>query len=151
MFEKILIANRGEIAVRVIRACREMEIKTVAIYSDVDRDALHVRFADEAYPCGPPPARESYLVMDRILEIAKRSGAEAIHPGYGFLAENGEFADRCAGAGVVFIGPTGDVMRSMGDKVTARRTMEAAGLGLRRRLGSPLPRPLPLPSAGSSA
>ena len=128
MFEKILIANRGEIAVRVIRACREMEIKTVAIFSDVDRAALHVRFADEAYPCGPAPARESYLVMDRILEIAKRSGAQAIHPGYGFLAENGEFADGCAQAGIVFIGPTGDVMRSMGDKVTARRTMEAAGV-----------------------
>ena len=126
MFDKVLIANRGEIAVRVIRACREMGIRTVAIYSDVDRESLHVRFANEAYHCGPPPARDSYLVMDRILEIAKRSGAQAIHPGYGFLAENGDFADRCESEGITFIGPAGDVMRSMGDKVTSRRTMEKA-------------------------
>jgi acetyl-CoA carboxylase biotin carboxylase subunit len=128
MFEKILIANRGEIAVRVIRACREMGIKTVAIYSDVDRDALHVRFADEAYYCGPPPARESYLVMERVVEIAKRCGADAVHPGYGFLAENGDFADLCAQEGITFVGPSGDVMRRMGDKVTARQTMEKAGV-----------------------
>ncbi|MEE2677970.1 MAG: acetyl-CoA carboxylase biotin carboxylase subunit [Myxococcota bacterium] len=128
MFKKILVANRGEIAVRVIRACREMGIRTVAIYSDVDRDALHVRFADEAYPCGPPPARESYLVAERVLEIATRCGADGVHPGYGFLAENGDFADLCAQNGVVFIGPKGDVMRSMGDKVTARQTMEKAGV-----------------------
>ncbi len=128
MFKKILIANRGEIAVRVIRACHEMGIEAVAIYSDVDRDALHVRYADEAYPCGPPPAAESYLRMERIVEIAKRAGAEAIHPGYGFLAENGDFADLCEREGVVFIGPAGDVMRKMGDKVTARQTMEAAGV-----------------------
>jgi acetyl-CoA carboxylase biotin carboxylase subunit len=128
MFKKILIANRGEIAVRVIRACRELGIDTVAVYSDVDRDALHVRFADEAYHCGAPPARDSYLRMDRILEIAVRSGAEAIHPGYGFLAENGDFADLCAEKGVTFIGPSGDVMRKMGDKVTARQTMEKAGV-----------------------
>jgi acetyl-CoA carboxylase biotin carboxylase subunit len=130
MFEKILIANRGEIAVRVIRACREMGIQTVAIYSDVDRDALHVRFADEAYPCGPPPARDSYLVMERVIEIARKSGADAIHPGYGFLAENGDFSDLCVKEGVAFIGPTGDVIRSMGDKVTARRRMEAAGVSI---------------------
>ena len=128
MFKKILIANRGEIAVRVIRACREMGIQTVAIYSDVDRDALHVRFADEAYHCGPPPARESYLVVDRVLEIAKQAGADAIHPGYGFLAENGDFADACEAAGIKFVGPRGDVMRKMGDKVTARQTMEKAGV-----------------------
>jgi acetyl-CoA carboxylase biotin carboxylase subunit len=128
MFEKILIANRGEIAVRVMRACREMNIKTVAVYSDVDRDALHVRFADEAYHCGPPPARESYLVMERIVDIAKRAGADAVHPGYGFLAENGDFADLCEKQGIVFIGPSGDVMRAMGDKVTARRTMAEAGV-----------------------
>ena len=128
MFRKILIANRGEIAVRVIRACREMGIPTVAIYSDVDRGALHVRFADEAYPCGPPPARESYLVAERVLEIAKACGADGIHPGYGFLAENGDFADQCAAEGITFIGPPGDVMRKMGDKVTARQTMEKAGV-----------------------
>ena len=128
MFQKILIANRGEIAVRVIRACREMGIQTVAIYSDVDREALHVRFADEAYHCGPPPARESYLVMERVLEIAKRCGADGIHPGYGFLAENGDFADLCEKQGVAFIGPKGEVMRRMGDKVTARRTMQKAGV-----------------------
>jgi acetyl-CoA carboxylase biotin carboxylase subunit len=128
MFHKVLIANRGEIAVRVMRACREMRIRTVAVYSDVDRDALHVRFSDEAYPIGPPPARESYLVGERIVEVAKRAGAEAIHPGYGFLSERGEFADLCEKSGVVFIGPRGDVMRAMGDKVTARQTMERAGV-----------------------
>ena len=128
MFRKVLIANRGEIAVRVIRACREMGIQVVAIYSDVDREALHVRFSDEAYHCGAPPARESYLVMERVLEIAKRCGADAIHPGYGFLAENGDFADLCEKEGVAFIGPKGEVMRRMGDKVTARRTMQEAGV-----------------------
>ena len=128
MFKKVLIANRGEIAVRVMRACREMGVKTVAVYSDVDRDALHVRFADEAYPIGPPPARESYLIGERIVEVAKRARAEAIHPGYGFLSERGEFADLCDKEGIVFIGPRGDVMRAMGDKVTARQTMEKAGV-----------------------
>jgi acetyl-CoA carboxylase biotin carboxylase subunit len=128
MFQKILIANRGEIAVRVMRACREMGIRAVAIYSDVDREALHVRMADEAYPCGPPAARESYLRMERVIEIARRAGADAIHPGYGFLAENGEFADLCAEAGIVFIGPPGEVMRAMGDKVRARQRMQEAGV-----------------------
>jgi acetyl-CoA carboxylase biotin carboxylase subunit len=128
VFKKILIANRGEIAVRVIRACRELGVKTVAVYSDVDRDALHVRFADEAYHCGAPPSAESYLRMDRILEIARHAGAEAIHPGYGFLSERGAFADLCEKEGVVFIGPRGEVMRQMGDKVTARQTMEKAGV-----------------------
>jgi acetyl-CoA carboxylase biotin carboxylase subunit len=128
VFKKILIANRGEIAVRVIRAARELGVKTVAVYSDVDRDALHVRFADEAYHCGAPPSAESYLRMDRILEIAKRSGAEAIHPGYGFLSERGAFADLVEKEGLVFIGPAGSVMRQMGDKVTARQTMEKAGV-----------------------
>jgi acetyl-CoA carboxylase biotin carboxylase subunit len=128
VFKKILIANRGEIAVRVIRACRELSVKTVAIYSDVDREALHVRYADEAYWCGPPPSRESYLVMERVIEIAKRAGADAIHPGYGFLAENGSFSDLCRDSGIVFIGPSGDVMRAMGDKVTARQAMQRAGV-----------------------
>jgi acetyl-CoA carboxylase, biotin carboxylase subunit len=128
MFKKILIANRGEIAVRVMRACREMGIKTVAVFSDVDRDALHVRFADEAYCIGPPPARDSYLLGERIVETAKKAGAEAIHPGYGFLSERGHFVDLCEKEGVVFIGPRGDVMRTMGDKVTARQTMEKANV-----------------------
>ena len=128
MFKKILIANRGEIAVRIIRACHELGAKAVAIYSDVDRDALHVRYADEAYPCGPPPAAESYLNAERVLAIAKACGAEAIHPGYGFLSERGFFPDLCRKAGVVFIGPSGEVMHTMGDKVRARQTMERAGV-----------------------
>jgi len=128
MFKKILIANRGEIAVRVIRACHEMGIEAVAVYSDVDRDALHVRFADEAYHVGAPPASESYLLMDRIIEVAKQSDAEAIHPGYGFLSERAPFVEACQKAGLVFIGPEAAVMQKMGDKVTARQTMQAAGV-----------------------
>jgi acetyl-CoA carboxylase biotin carboxylase subunit len=128
LFSKVLIANRGEIAVRVIRACRELGIRTVAVFSDVDRNALHTRFSDEAYPCGPAPARESYLRMDRILEIAREAGADGIHPGYGFLSENAEFARRCEKAGVVFIGPRPETIESMGDKVIARKTMAEAGV-----------------------
>jgi acetyl-CoA carboxylase biotin carboxylase subunit len=128
MFRKILIANRGEIAVRIIRTCREMGIRTVAVYSQADRLALHVRMADEAYHLGPPPARESYLVQERIIEVAKRSGAEAIHPGYGFLAENAEFADAVTSNGLVFIGPNAEAMQQMGDKTAARKLMQSAGV-----------------------
>jgi acetyl-CoA carboxylase biotin carboxylase subunit len=128
MFKKILVANRGEAAVRILRACSEMEIPSVAIYSDPDRSGLHVRYADEAYRVGPAPARDSYLKMETIIQIAKDAGAEAIHPGYGFLSENPEFAQLCADAGVVFIGPTPESIRAMGDKVEARKVMEAAGV-----------------------
>ena len=128
MFKKILIANRGEIAVRVIRACHEMGIAAVAVYSDVDRPALHVRKADEAYPIGAAAASESYLNIPKILDVAARSGADAIHPGYGFLSENAKFASSCAEAGVKFIGPTAAAMDAMGSKTRARQAMERAGI-----------------------
>ncbi len=128
MLKKILIANRGEIAVRVIRACREMGIASVAVYSDVDRAALHVRKADEAYAIGPAAARESYLSIEKILDVAHRSGADAIHPGYGFLSENASFAQACADDNIKFIGPTATAMNIMGSKTSARRAMEAAGV-----------------------
>ena len=126
MFKKILIANRGEIAVRVIRACHEMGIAAVAVYSDVDRASLHVRKADEAYPIGAPAASESYLNIQNILDVAARSGADAMHPGYGFLSENARFAEACASAGVKFIGPTPAAMEMMGSKTRARQAMEHA-------------------------
>jgi len=128
MFKKILIANRGEIAVRVLRACHEMGIAAVVVYSDVDRAALHVRKADEAYPIGPAAASESYLNIHKALDVAKRSGADAIHPGYGFLSENARFAQACADAGVKFIGPTAAAMEAMGSKTRARQAMEKAGV-----------------------
>ena len=128
MFEKLLIANRGEIAVRVIRACRALGLRTVAIYSEADRDALHVRFADQAYPCGPARATESYLDAARIIEIATRAGVDAIHPGYGFLSENADFAEAVRAAGISFVGPTSEVIRSMGLKVAARERMLRAGV-----------------------
>ena len=128
MFKKILIANRGEIALRVIRACRELGIRTVAVYSEADRDSLHVRFSDEDICIGPPASRDSYLNIPRIVAAAEITGAEAIHPGYGFLAENAEFAEICDRSGIVFIGPTADQIRRMGDKAEARRTMIEAGV-----------------------
>jgi 3-methylcrotonyl-CoA carboxylase alpha subunit len=130
MFQKILIANRGEIACRVIATARRLGIATVAVYSDADRNARHVRLADEAVWIGPPPARESYLDIERILEAARRTGAQAIHPGYGFLSENEAFAQACLDAGIVFIGPPVEAIRKMGSKAEAKRLMEAAGVPL---------------------
>ena len=127
-FKKVLVANRGEIAVRVIQGLQEMGIRTVAVYSEVDRTALHVLMADEAVFIGPAPASESYLVADRILEAAVRTGAEAIHPGYGFLSENGPFSRAVEAAGLVFIGPTAEMMEVMGDKLASRRKMRASGV-----------------------
>ncbi|MBI3759926.1 MAG: hypothetical protein HY269_09260, partial [Deltaproteobacteria bacterium] len=128
MFKRILIANRGEIAVRVIRACRDLGIESVAVYSDADRAALHVRNADYAVGVGPAPARESYLNVERILEAAKATGADAVHPGYGFFSENAGFARAVADAGLVWIGPPPTAIEKMGDKVEARKLMAAAGV-----------------------
>ena len=128
MFRKILVANRGEIALRVMRTCREMGLSTVAVYSDVDRKAPHVRYADEAYAIGPAPSTESYLRIDRILEVAQRCHAEAIHPGYGFLSENVAFARACEAVGIVFVGPPASAMELMGSKTASRRAAIAAGL-----------------------
>ncbi len=130
MFESILIANRGEIACRVIATARRLGIRTVAVYSEADAHSRHVELADEAYPIGPAPARESYLVGSKIIDVARRSGAQAIHPGYGFLSENAEFADACAEAGVVFVGPPASAIRAMGSKSAAKALMESSGVPL---------------------
>ena len=128
MFKKVLIANRGEIALRVIRACRELGIQTVAVYSEADRDSLHVRFADDDVCIGPPAGRESYLKIPRIIAAAEITGADAIHPGYGFLAENAEFSEICTASGITFIGPTAHQIRVMGDKASARKAMADCGV-----------------------
>jgi acetyl-CoA carboxylase biotin carboxylase subunit len=140
---KILIANRGEIAVRIIRACREMQLSPVAVYSDCDRTALHVRFADEAYFIGPSAPRESYLRIDRILDAAKRAGADAIHPGYGFLAENEDFAAAVEGAGLIFIGPSAEAVALMGSKTAAREVAVRAGVPVVPGTADPLPADVP--------
>src|SRR5512143_57209 len=128
MFKKVLVANRGEIAVRIIRACRELGIDTVGVYSEADRQALHVRYADEAYLLGPAPSRESYLRADKIIDIARKCGADAVHPGYGFLAEREDFAQMCLDAGIAFIGPKPSSIAAMGDKAEARATVIKAGV-----------------------
>ncbi|MFO7617991.1 MAG: acetyl-CoA carboxylase biotin carboxylase subunit [Bacteroidales bacterium] len=128
MIKKVLVANRGEIALRVMRSCREMGIDTVAVYSDADRTSQHVRYADEAYHIGPSPSAESYLDMEKILRVARQSGADAIHPGYGFLSENARFSARCREEGVIFIGPSPEAIETMGDKITARETMIRSGV-----------------------
>ncbi|MBC7867514.1 MAG: ATP-grasp domain-containing protein, partial [Gloeobacteraceae cyanobacterium ES-bin-316] len=128
MFKKILIANRGEIALRIIRTCKEMGIRTVAVYSTADKDSLHVKFADEAVCIGKPQSIDSYLNMAHIMAAAEITNADAIHPGYGFLAENSKFAKICGDHGIKFIGPTPDMINSMGDKVTAKETMINAGV-----------------------
>jgi len=128
VFKKVLIANRGEIALRVIRACRELGIETVAVYSEADQESLHVRFADDDVCIGPPPARQSYLRIPNIIAAAEITGADAIHPGYGFLAENAEFSDTCKASGITFIGPSGDQIRAMGDKATAKKLAQEAGV-----------------------
>lgn len=128
MIKKILIANRGEIAIRVINSCHEMGIQSVAVYSEADRNSLHVRYADEAYFIGPAPSNQSYLDLEKIIEVAKKSGADAVHPGYGFLSENAIFSERCKEEGIIFIGPDAYAINTMGDKITARKTMLAAGV-----------------------
>jgi acetyl-CoA carboxylase, biotin carboxylase subunit len=128
VFKKLLIANRGEIAVRILRACRELEISAVAVFSDADRAALHVRLADEAYAIGPAPSRESYLRIDKLMDVARSAGCDALHPGYGFLAENPDLPRACAAAGIVFVGPSSEAMEQLGSKTAARKLAQRAGV-----------------------
>ena len=128
MIQKVLIANRGELAVRVMRSCKEMGIRTVAVFSEADRTARHVMYADEACLIGPAASKDSYLNIDNIIKAAKQHHADAIHPGYGFLSENADFARRCKEEGIIFIGPAAETMEAMGDKIAARKRMIAAGV-----------------------
>ncbi|MGZ7117485.1 MAG: biotin carboxylase N-terminal domain-containing protein, partial [Methanobacterium sp.] len=128
MFNKILVANRGEIAIRVMRACKELEVKSVAVYSDADSNALFAKYADESYNIGKPSPAESYLNIEKIIDVAEKCGAEAIHPGYGFLAENARFGEECEKHGLKLIGPRGSVIESMGSKIESKKLMRAAGV-----------------------
>ena len=128
MIKKLLIANRGEIAVRIIRACMELDIETVAVYSEADKEALHVQLADEAYCIGPLTSKESYLNSANVISVAKLTGCDAIHPGYGFLAENADFAELCRECNIIFVGPSPEAITKMGTKDVARSTMKAAGV-----------------------
>src|ERR1700731_4796801 len=128
MFRKILIANRGEIAVRILRACRELGIRSAAVFSEVDRKSLHVRLADEAYPIGPAASGESYLRIDKLMDVARRAGCDALHPGYGFLSENPALPRACADAGITFVGPTAAAMEQLGAKTSARQLAHDAGV-----------------------
>src|SRR3954449_3109171 len=139
MFSKVLVANRGEIAIRVFRTLEEMGIASVAVYSELDRDALHVKRADEAYLLGPAPAAESYLKIEKIIEVCKQAGAEAVHPGYGFLAENAAFAKALEDAGIVFIGPPASAIDAMGSKTNARDLMKKAGVPIIPGTTEPVP------------
>ena len=139
MFKKLLIANRGEIAVRILRACRDLSITGVAVYSDVDRAALHVRMAEEAYAIGPAPSRESYLRVDKLMDIARRAGCDALHPGYGFLAEDPELPRACAAAGITFVGPSPEAMERLGSKTAARELAYRAGVPMVPGVREPIP------------
>src|SRR5216684_3660049 len=141
MFKKILIANRGEIAVRILRACRELGIRSVAVFSDVDRKSLHVRLADEAYPIGPAPSRESYLRIDKLMDVARRAGCDAVHPGYGFLAENAALPRACADAGLTFIGPPAEAMEALGSKTAGRQVARRSGVPTVPGTNDPIEKP----------
>src|SRR2546421_8131114 len=141
MFKKILIANRGEIAVRILRACRELGIRPVVVFSDADRKSLHVRLADEAYPVGPAPSRESYLCIDKLMDVARRAGCDAVHPGYGFLAENAALPRACTEAGLTFIGPPAEAMEALGSKTAGRQLARRADVPAVPRTNDPLQKP----------
>ena len=143
MFKKILIANRGEIAVRILRACRELGIRSVAVFSDVDRKSLHVRLADQAYPIGPAPSRESYLCIDKLMDVARRAGCDAVHPGYGFLAENAALPRACVDAGLIFIGPPAEAMESLGSKTAGRQLARRADVPSVPGTSDPVENPVP--------